>query len=71
MADLNVTRIASIGLGDRIAAALSSIRDAARRRAVYRQTLRELNALSARDLHDLGIHKSMIGRVAREAAYGK
>jgi len=71
MADLNATRIAPLGLGDRIASALSSIKDAARRRAVYRQTLRELNALSARDLHDLGIHKSMIGRIAREAAYGK
>ena len=71
MADLNATRIAPIGLGDRIAAALASIKDAARRRAVYRQTLRELNALSMRDLNDLGIHKSMIARIAREAAYGK
>ncbi len=71
MADLNATRIAPLGLGDRIVSALVSIKEAARRRAVYRQTLRELNALSTRDLNDLGIHKSMIGRIAREAAYGK
>lgn len=71
MADLNATHIAPLGLGDRIAAALTSIKVAARRRAVYRQTLRELNALSTRDLYDLGIDASMIGRIAREAAYGK
>ena len=71
MADLNATRIAPLGLGDRFAAALASVKEAARRRAVYRQTLRELNALSTRDLHDLGIDVSMIGRIAREAAYGK
>ena len=41
------------------------------RRAVYRQTVRELEALSARDLADLGIHRSMIETVAHEAAYGK
>ena len=41
------------------------------RRAIYKQTVRELNALSARELADLGIHRSMITRLAREAAYGK
>jgi uncharacterized protein YjiS (DUF1127 family) len=41
------------------------------RRAIYRQTLRELNALSGRELADLGIHRSMITRLAQEAAYGK
>lgn len=71
MADLNATRIAPLGLGDRVVAVVASIRDAVRRRAVYRQTLRELNALTERDLSDLGLHKSMIHHVAREAAYGK
>ncbi|TBN38087.1 DUF1127 domain-containing protein [Paracoccus subflavus] len=40
------------------------------RRAIYRQTLRELNALTTRDLHDLGIDRAMIGRLAHEAAWG-
>ncbi len=41
------------------------------RRAIYRQTVRELESLSARDLNDMGIHRSTIETVAREAAYGK
>ncbi|MDO5647925.1 DUF1127 domain-containing protein [Paracoccus sp. (in: a-proteobacteria)] len=40
------------------------------RRAVYDQTIRELNALTARDLDDLGISRSMITRLAHEAAWG-
>lgn len=53
-------------LGDMIA----GIQESRARNAVYRQTVRELNALNARDLADLGIHRSMITRIAREAAYG-
>ncbi len=36
----------------------------------YRQTVRELNALTNRDLADLGINRAMIGRLAHEAAWG-
>ena len=32
------------------------------------QTLRELNALSDRELADVGINKSMIGALARQSA---
>lgn len=39
-------------------------------RRLYRQTVRELNALSPRELADLGINRSMIRRLAHEAAYG-
>ena len=35
-----------------------------------RQTVRELNALTTRDLDDLGISRSMITRLAHEAAWG-
>ncbi|WP_394328596.1 DUF1127 domain-containing protein [Rhodobacter xanthinilyticus] len=49
----------------------AGLSEALARRKVYRQTLRELKALSARELADLGIHRSMITRVAQEAAYGK
>ena len=38
------------------------------RRRTYRQTLRELNALSDRELADVGINKSMIGALARQSA---
>ncbi|HHX89490.1 MAG TPA: DUF1127 domain-containing protein [Paracoccus sp.] len=37
----------------------------------FRRTYNELNALSTRELHDLGFSRSMLARVAHEAAYGK
>jgi len=37
----------------------------------YARTYNELNALSSRDLRDLGINRSMISRMAYEAAYGR
>lgn len=37
----------------------------------YRATVNELNALSARDLADLGLARTDIHRVAVEAAYNK
>ncbi len=36
---------------------------------VYRNTLNELSALSDRELADLGLHQSMLQRVAYQAAY--
>jgi uncharacterized protein YjiS (DUF1127 family) len=46
-------------------------REALERRRVYRRTLRELRALSRRDLDDLGICPEMITRLALEAAHGR
>jgi uncharacterized protein YjiS (DUF1127 family) len=34
----------------------------------YRQTVNELGRMTTRELHDLGISRSDIARVAREAA---
>ena len=42
----------------------------ARNRA-YRQVYRELNALTNRQLDDLGLTRGCIDQVARESAYGK
>lgn len=50
---------------------LARVQEARARRAIYRQTVTELSALSARELDDLGIHRSMIGQIATEAAWGK
>ncbi|HMQ41621.1 MAG TPA: DUF1127 domain-containing protein [Paracoccus sp. (in: a-proteobacteria)] len=47
------------------------LQEARARRAVYRQTVAELSSLSSRELDDLGIHRSMITRIASEAAWGK
>ena len=46
------------------------MRDYFARRALYRQTVRELNQLNGRELADLGISRSMIRSVAYEAAWG-
>lgn len=40
----------------------------ARRRAAYLQTWRELDALSDRELNDIGFSRYDIARIAREAA---
>ncbi|SEO12009.1 protein of unknown function [Pseudorhodobacter antarcticus] len=71
MAYINTSTVAGAGLLDRMANVMKSIKDSMRRRSVYNQTVAELRALSTRELTDLGISRSMITRIALEAAYGK
>lgn len=59
------------GIFARVDATLKAFAEARAQRRVYRQTLGELRALSGRDLADLGISRSEIPFIAREAAYGK
>lgn len=54
----------------RLTALVAALREYIARRALFNQTMRELNNLSARDLADLGINRSMIRSVAYEAAWG-
>lgn len=63
--------VRTAGLGGRLMTAITRMQENRARAAVYRQTLRELNALTNRDLEDLGINRSMIRTIANEAAYGK
>jgi len=70
MAYVSTTRTVTNGLADRFGAFVKSIKLAAQRRAVYDQTLRELNSLTNRELADLGIARLNIRDVARTAAYG-
>ena len=70
MAQVNATLRGTRTFGERAQALIVSFRQAAQRRAVYRRTLRELKALSVRELADLGLHPSIIEEVAREAAFG-
>jgi uncharacterized protein YjiS (DUF1127 family) len=37
----------------------------------YRITVRELSALTTRELNDLGVNRSMITTIAADAAYSK
>ncbi|WP_416236548.1 DUF1127 domain-containing protein [Pseudorhodobacter sp.] len=61
---------AGLGLMGRVAGMFKSAGEAMRRRRVYNQTVSELRALSTRELADLGLSRSMITRIALEAAYG-
>ena len=58
------------GLVDRLSHLMGSLVEKQRRRKVYRETIKELNALTGRELSDLGISRSAIRSVAFEAAYG-
>ena len=71
MAYLNTSSSAGFGLMDRVANTVKSVKESLHRRRVYNQTVSELRALSTRELNDLGISRSMITRIALEAAYGK
>ena len=55
----------------RVTEAFRMIGDAWSRWRVYTRTYNELSALSTRELTDLGISRSMITRLAYEAAYGR
>lgn len=74
MAYANITRsngLGQSGFADRVSRLVKTLADMRETRRVYRITVRELNGLSERELADLGIHRSMIPVIAREAAYGK
>ena len=71
MAFVNQTRPATHTLAERFDTFRANFAEASAKRAVFRKTIHELDALSNRDLADLGIHRSTIKAVAYEAAYGK
>ncbi|WP_306752617.1 DUF1127 domain-containing protein [Paracoccus actinidiae] len=48
---------ASTGIVGRLMAAIQHMQENRARRAIYRQTVRELNVLTNRDLADLGINR--------------
>ena len=65
------SRSASLSFSDRISSLVKMVKDAVARRRLFTQTLAELSALSDRDLTDLGLSRTSIADVAREAAYTK
>ncbi len=71
MAYVNTTRIARKGFADRLIVARDIVLNALAQRCTYLRTVAELNALTDRDLTDLGISRLGIAEIAREAAYGK
>lgn len=71
MAYANTNTIARKGLVDRLVAVKDSVATALHHRRIFLRTVAELNALTDRELSDLGISRLGITDIAREAAYGK
>ncbi|WP_149588851.1 DUF1127 domain-containing protein [Tabrizicola flagellatus] len=71
MAYVNSTPLARKGLADRLAVLRDIVLTAIAQRRTYARTVAELNALTDRELSDLGISRISIPEIAREAAYGK
>jgi uncharacterized protein YjiS (DUF1127 family) len=71
MAYVNTTRMARKGALDRLLVLKDAVVTAVRQRRVYTHTVAELNALTDRELADLGMSRMSIHDIAREAAYGK
>ena len=71
MAYVVSNRTARFSLGDYLGNVKASLKANLARRAIYRQTLNELNALTDRELVDLGISRFEVTALAHEAAYGK
>lgn len=71
MAYVNTARATAPSIRSLVAHPLNSLAQMIQRRRIYSQTLAELDALSDRDLADLGLHRSLIRSVAKDAAYGK
>ena len=56
-------------LVSRMRTSFAMARNAARKNRAYRQTFKELSALSPRELDDLGIHGANIREIAYKSAY--
>ena len=69
IADTNIAHNHA-GSRGRFLAAFQRMQENRARRAIYRQTVRELSALSNRELTDLGISRGTIHRLAHDAAWG-
>lgn len=71
MAHATEILMAPMGFAERMSARFSNLKEKFQTRALYRETVRELSALSDRELRDLGIGRSSIRFLARMAVYGK
>jgi len=71
MAYANSTRAAGSSFSVRLAAVTRYVRSKLQRRRMYSQTMQELNALTDRELADLGIQRADIRQIAIEEACGK
>ncbi|MEH7828044.1 DUF1127 domain-containing protein [Gemmobacter denitrificans] len=57
--------------GFRLSTLVETVKTAITRRMTYAKTVAELDALSDRELADMGMHRSQIAQIAHQAAFGK
>lgn len=69
MAIASTYTTAQQGSADRLAALAATLIERFNKARAYRKTLTELNALPDAMLTDMGLHRSMIRRVAYQAVY--
>ena len=69
MAIMETTRGRTSDFGDWLRSAWSEFREDLERRRVYNETYAQLNALSDRDLSDIGVSRLQIGDIARDAVH--
>lgn len=70
MAHTSEINLAEASLADRFIALIAGWKETYATRQIYRQTVKELNGLTDRELSDLGIGRSSIRFIARMAVYG-
>lgn len=69
MAFASTDQSAVQGSNDRLATVVSDLLERFRKARLYRKTLNELSALPNAQLADMGLHRSMLKRVAYQAVY--
>lgn len=70
MAYVNTVANVDAGIVARLVAAYKTVGERFARYNTYRNTVIELNALSGRELADLGVSRANIRAIAYKAAYG-
>ena len=68
MAFASDNRTHTISISDRVAHMVAQVQSHRAKRKLYRETFGELNALTNAELTDIGMSRSMLRRVALEAA---
>lgn len=70
MAYVSGTRTNTLSLGTRLGEIRTAFAEAFAAWRLYRTTLKQLRELSDRELEDLGLSRTSLPRIAREATYG-
>ncbi|PSL18539.1 DUF1127 domain-containing protein [Shimia abyssi] len=70
MAHVNVSNSFDVPFFDRLKGYVDRLQEARALRRMYKETYAELDALTERELSDIGIGRGEIARIASEHVYG-